>query len=66
VLRYREGFTYRNRRRSFIRKNDLALNRAMTLRGLVRDAFNPALREREMLELEVRIWIDAGQAFVRA
>jgi len=32
-------------------------------RGLVRDALNPALREREMPELEVRIEIDAGQAF---
>lgn len=49
---------------SFIRKNDLALDCALTLRGLVRDALNPKLREREMPALDVRIGIDAGQAFV--
>jgi adenylate cyclase len=49
---------------SFIRKNDLALDCALTLRRLVRDALNPALRERKMPALDVRIGIDAGQAFV--
>lgn len=49
---------------SFMRKNDLALDCALTLRGLVRDALNPALRKRGMPEVDVRIGIDAGQAFV--
>jgi adenylate cyclase len=49
---------------SFMRKNDLAIDCALTLRGLVRDALNPALRERGWPEIDVRIGIDAGQAFV--
>jgi adenylate cyclase len=49
---------------SFMRKNDLALDCALTMRGLVHRALNPELLKRGLPELEIRIGIDAGNAYV--
>jgi class 3 adenylate cyclase len=49
---------------SFMRKMDLAIDCALTLRGLLHDALNPALRERGLPSIAMRIGIDAGEAFV--
>ncbi len=49
---------------SFITKNDLALDCALTLRQLVYKGPNPLLTQRGMLPLDVRIGIDSGSAYV--
>lgn len=49
---------------SFMRKNDLALDCALTMHGLVYRVLNPELTRRGLPELEVRTGIDAGDAFV--
>lgn len=48
----------------FITKNDLAIDCALTLRGLIYDALNPALRKRGFPTVDVRIGLDAGEAQV--
>jgi class 3 adenylate cyclase len=49
---------------SFIRKNDLALDCALTLRGLVYRALNPILQEHGFPSIGVRIGLDAGEAYI--
>ena len=49
---------------SFVTKNDLALNCALTLRRLVNDGLNPILVENGYAPVNVRIGIDSGPAIV--
>ncbi|MFH1767084.1 MAG: adenylate/guanylate cyclase domain-containing protein [Patescibacteria group bacterium] len=49
---------------SFITKNDLAIDCALTLRGLVYKALNPILEERGFPTIDIRIGLDAGEAYV--
>lgn len=49
---------------SFITKNDLAIDCALTLRGLVYKALNPILEERGFPTIGIRIGLDAGEAYV--
>jgi adenylate cyclase len=49
---------------SFIRKNDLAIDCALTLRGLVYNGLNPVLREKGYPALDIRIGLDSGEAYV--
>lgn len=49
---------------SFIRKNDHALDCALTLRGLIYKALNPILEQQGFPSIDVRIGIDAGEAYV--
>lgn len=49
---------------SFITKNDLAIDCAITMRVLVTDALNPALQHEGLPPMSVRIGLDAGDAFV--
>ena len=49
---------------SFISKNDLAIDCALTLHSLVYNVLNPILRERGFPEIGVRIGIDAGDACI--
>jgi class 3 adenylate cyclase len=50
---------------SFITKNDLALNCALSLRVLVAEALNPAFTARGLPDMAIRIGIEAGSARVR-
>jgi class 3 adenylate cyclase len=50
---------------SFITKNDLAIDCALTLRGLVYRALNPILEEQGFPAIGVRIGIDAGEAYIK-
>jgi adenylate cyclase len=49
---------------SFIRKNDLAIDCALTLRGLVYDGLNPILRKKGYPALDIRIGLDSGEAYI--
>jgi class 3 adenylate cyclase len=49
---------------SFMRKMDLAIDCALTLRGLLHDALNLVFREQGLPSLAIRVGIDAGEAFV--
>lgn len=49
---------------SFITKNDLAIDCALTLRGLVYRILNPILKEQGFPTIGVRIGLDAGEAYV--
>lgn len=49
---------------SFITKNDLAIDCALTLRGLVYRVLNPILKERGFPTVGVRIGLDAGEAYI--
>ena len=49
---------------SFITKNDLGLDCALTLRLLVYEAINPALEARGLPSLGIRIGLDSGEAIV--
>lgn len=49
---------------TFIRKNDLALDCALTIRRLVYDGLHPILRQHRLPTLDVRIGLDGGEAFV--
>jgi len=51
---------------SFITKNDLALDCALTLRRLVQDGLNPVLVETGHEPINVRIGLDSGEAAVVA
>jgi adenylate cyclase len=51
---------------SFITKNDLALDCALTLRRLVQDGLNPVLLETGHQQINVRIGLDSGEAAVVA
>jgi adenylate cyclase len=51
---------------SFITKNDLALDCAVTLRRLVQDGLNPVLVETGREPINVRIGLDSGEAAVVA
>lgn len=48
----------------FITKNDLAIDCAITLRRLVYEVINPALEARGLPSIDVRIGMDAGEAYV--
>jgi class 3 adenylate cyclase len=48
----------------FTTKNDLAIDCALTLRRLVYFALNPLLREIQYPNIDVRIGLDSGQAYV--
>jgi class 3 adenylate cyclase len=45
-------------------KNDLAIDCALTLRGLVYRVLNPILEERGFPTIGVRIGLDAGEAYI--
>jgi adenylate cyclase len=49
---------------SFMTKNDLAIDCALTLRGLVYRVLNPILEERGFPTIGVRIGLDAGEAYI--
>ncbi len=49
---------------SFIRKNDLAIESALTLLRLVSDGLNPILKEQGFKPIAVRIGVDAGPAAI--
>ena len=51
---------------SFITKNDLALDCALTLRRLVHDGLNPMLQDLDRSPIDVRIGLDSGEAAVVA
>jgi class 3 adenylate cyclase len=51
---------------SFIRKNDMAIDCALTMQSLIADALNPALTARQLPALQARIGIDAGDAYITA
>jgi class 3 adenylate cyclase len=51
---------------SFITKNDLAIDCALTIRHLIYAAFNPALKQLEQVEVNIRIGLDSGDAAVAA
>jgi len=49
---------------SFISKNDLAIDCALTIRGLVRKAIDPVLKERGIDPIDIRIGLDSGEAMI--
>lgn len=49
---------------SFIMKNDLAIDCALTLRGLIYDGFNPILQKKGYPAIDIRIGLDSGEAYV--
>lgn len=49
---------------SFIRKNDLAVDCALTLRGLIYDGLNPILCEKGYPAIDIRIGLDSGEAYI--
>lgn len=49
---------------SFITKNDLALDCALTLLGLVKEGLNPELVGHGLPEVQIRIGLDSGEAYV--
>ncbi len=49
---------------SFNSMNDLAVDCALTIQLLLRDALRPALRDQGLREIEARIGIDSGEAMV--
>jgi len=49
---------------SFIRKNDLAIDCALTLRGIIYDGINPVLQTKGYPIIDTRIGLDSGEAYV--
>ena len=49
---------------SFITKNDLAIDCALTLRGVIYKALNPIFEEGGFPTIDIRIGLDAGEAYV--
>ena len=49
---------------SFISKNDLAIDCALTLRGLVYDALNPIFDKQGFSTIDIKIGMDAGEAHI--
>lgn len=49
---------------SFITKCDLALDCGLTMRKLVYEGLNPVFKENDLEQINVRVGIDAGDAFV--
>jgi class 3 adenylate cyclase len=49
---------------SFARKNDMAIDCAMTMTLLMREAINPALNDEGLPALDLRIGLESGQAVV--
>lgn len=49
---------------SFISKNDLAINCAVTMRSLIYRIINPIFKENNLPQIGVRIGLDAGEAYV--
>jgi adenylate cyclase len=49
---------------SFITKNDLAIDCALTLRGLIHRVLNPILADRGFPTIGIRIGLDAGEAYI--
>jgi len=47
---------------SFITKNDLALDCALTIRALVYEALNPLLDETGLPRIDIRVGLDSGEA----
>jgi len=65
VLKYTgDGFIAYFPEPSFIAKNDLAIDCALTLRGLVYKALNPIFVDRGYPPIDVRIGFDAGEAYI--
>jgi len=50
---------------SFITKNDLAIDCALTLRGLIYHLLNPIFESNNLPSIDIRIGLDAGEAFVQ-
>lgn len=50
---------------SFITKNDLAIDCALTLRGLVYNVINPIFEINEYPQIDIRIGLDAGEAYIK-
>ena len=49
---------------SFITKNDLAIDCALTIRRLVYTGLNPTLKENGYPDIDIRIGLDSGDAYV--
>jgi adenylate cyclase len=49
---------------SFITKNDLAIDCALTLHRLIYDGFNPVLKSLGFKEIDIRIGLDSGNAYI--
>lgn len=49
---------------SFITKNDLAVDCALTLRQLTYQGFNPLIKKRGFAPIDVRVGIDSGNAYI--
>lgn len=49
---------------SFILKNDLAIDCALTLRELVYKALNPVFAKQDFPTIDIRIGLDAGEAYI--
>jgi hypothetical protein len=49
---------------SFIIKNDLALDCALTLRHLVYHGLNPSYKKHGLPQIEVRLGLDSGEAYI--
>ena len=49
---------------SFITKNDLAIDCALTLLRLVKDGLNPVLGDHGLPAIQIRIGLDSGEAYV--
>ena len=50
---------------SFINKNDLAIDCALTMDGLIKNAINPVFEENNYPAIHTRIGLDAGEAFIQ-
>ena len=50
---------------SFINKNDLAIDCALTMDGLIKYAINPFFEENNYPAIQTRIGLDAGEAFIQ-
>lgn len=50
---------------SFINKNDLAIDCALTMDGLIKYAINPIFEKNNYPVIQTRIGLDAGEAFVQ-
>lgn len=49
---------------SFVTMNDLALDCALTIRGSIRNALNPVLKELSMPQIQIRVGIDSGETAI--
>lgn len=65
ILKYTgDGFIAYFPEPSFITKNDLALDCSVTLQRIIKYALNPVLTDNNFPNIEIRIGLDAGEAFV--